>query len=256
MNFNKSKTDISPPAAKTLEVLEYFSFAKGEISLKQIADITEISQATLLRILNTLLDYGYISKSSEKKYIANFKLTKAETIPDSLDDALNETLERLVKKTGQSAEIITVKGDKLFWHNKKAAADMQIKISAETGFKRSIYELDAPSRLYLKSLGKKQAEERLLINNFYDIDYKKCSWNKARSIWSAENIDKVTYDKHGNSNGVRRYAALVSDEIGDFLFILSVAEAAVPRNNTSEHIDKIISAIEAERNILKGVIGQ
>jgi len=250
------KNDISPPAAKTLEVLEYFSFSKGEVTLKQIADATEISQATLLRILNTLIDYEYISKSSDKKYIANFKLSKADAIPAYLDSVLDESLERLVENSGQSAEIITVKGDKLFWHNKKEAANMQIRISAHAGFKRSIYELDAPSRIYLKSLGEEQTADRFSTDGFYDIDYKKCSWSEAAAIWNAENIKKVTYDRHGNGNGVRRYAALVCDKVGDFLFILSVAEAAVPRNNTKEHIDKIISAIESERNILKGAIEQ
>lgn len=249
-----NKNDISPPAAKTLEVLEYFSFSGGEVSLKQISDATEISQATLLRILNTLIDYGYISKSSEKKYLANFKLSKANTIPAYLDSILNESLEHLVKKTGQSAEIITVKGDKLFWHNKQEAANMQIRINAHIGFKRSIYELDAPTRIYLKLLGAKQAAERFSTDAFHDIFYKKCSWKQATAIWSVENTDKVTYDRYGNSNGVRRYAALVTDKAGNFLFILSVAEAAVPCNNTSEHIHKVISAIEAEKNTLKGII--
>ena len=251
-----SKNDISPPAAKTLEVLEYFSFSRGKISLKQIADATEISQATLLRILNTLVDYGYISKSSDKKYVSNFKLSKSDVIPAYLDSTINKSLEGLVKNTGQAVEIITIKNDNLFWHNKKEAANMQIKINAKTGFKRTIYELDAPSRLYLKSLGEEQANKRFHNDSFYDIDYKKCSWKQAVAIWNAEDIDKVTYDEHGNSNGVRRYAALVTDKAGDFLFILSVAEAAVPRNNTNEHINKIISALEAEQNILKGAVKQ
>lgn len=254
MKYNKN--DISPPAAKTLEVLEYFSFSREKISLKQIADATEISQATLLRILNTLVDYGYISKSSDKKYLSNFKLSKSDVIPAYLDSMINKSLERLVENIGQAVEIITIKNDNLFWHNKKEAANMQIKINAKTGFKRSIYELDAPSRLYLKSLGDEQACKRFSNDSFCDIDYKKCSWKQAVAIWDAEDIDKVTYDEHGNSNGVRRYAALVTDKAGDFLFILSVAEAAVPRNNTNEHIKKIISALEAEQKILKGAVKQ
>ncbi len=252
MKYNKN--DISPPAAKTLEVLEYFSFFQGKITLKQVAEATGISQATLLRILNTFIAYGYIAKNSEKKYIANFKLAKSDTIPAYLDSALNDSLERLVKNTGQSAEIITVKGDKLFWYNKKEPENMQIRINARAGFKRSIYELDAPSRLYLKSLREKQAAECFSTDAFYDIDYKGCSWSEAVGIWSVENINQVTYDKHGNSNGVRRYAALVNDETGGFLFILSVAEAAIPRNNTSEHVDKVISAIETEKNIITGIV--
>jgi len=252
MKYNE--IDISLPAAKTLEVLEYFSFAGGELSLRQVADATGISQATLLRILNTLIEYGYISKNAEKKYTASFKLSKSGTIPAYLEPALDRSIGHLVEKTGQSAEVLTVKGDKLFWHNKKEAADMQIRINAKTGFKRTIYELDAPVRLYLKSLGGKLVRKLFKTGAFYNIEYKKCSIGRAESIWEAEDIDKVTYDRHGNSNGVRRYAALVNDKTGNFLFILAVAEAAVPCNNTSEHINKVISAIESEKEILKGVI--
>ncbi len=252
MKYNKN--ELSPPTAKTLEVLEYFSFSRGAVSLKQLADATEISQATLLRILNTLVGYGYISKSSDKKYIANFKLSKSDMIPAYLDAAINKSLERLIEKTGQAVEIITIKNDNLFWYNKREAANMQIKINAKTGFRRSIYELDAPSRLYLKSLGAEQVCKRFSSDAFYDIDYKKCSWKQAVAIWNREDIAKVTYDEHGNSNGIRRYAALVTDRAGDFLFILSLAEAAVPHNNTAEHINKIIAAIEAEQKILKGAV--
>lgn len=248
------KINISHPAAKTLEALEYLSFIGGELSLRQIADATKISQATLLRILNTLIEYGYISKNMDKKYTANFKLSKADTIPAYLEPALDESIGRLVEKTGQSAEIITVKGDQLFWHNKKEAADMQIRLNANIGFRRSIYELDAPSRLYLKSLGTERINKLFKADAFYDIAYKKCTASKAKSIWNAENIDEVIYDRHGNSNGVRRYAGLVNDKNGNFLLLLTVAEAAVPRNNTNEHINKVISAIESEKYILKGVI--
>jgi DNA-binding IclR family transcriptional regulator len=252
MKYNKN--EISPPAAKLIEVIEFLSFSNKEVSLKEISDKTRISQATLLRILNTLIEYGYISKNSEKKYVPYFKLHKSTTIPSSLEPVLAESLDKLVKLTGQSAEILTVKGINLFWHNKKEPENMEIKITAYPGFKRSMYELDAPSRLYLKFTGKKEIENRFDKNEFYNVSYEKCNWNEAVKIWGKENINQIAYDELGNGNGIRRYASLVTDEIGNFIFMLAVAEAAIPSNNTSEHIQKIMNALESETKYLKNFI--
>ena len=249
-----TNNEISPPAVKTLAVLECFAFSGGNLSLKEISEYTGISQATLLRILNTLLECGYISRSSDKKYQSCFTLHKAGSISAKLEPYLETSLKNLVAATGQSAEILTVKGNYLFWHNKQESPDLQIQIKAQSGFKRRIYELDAPSRLYLKSLGTEKAAQNFGKDKFFDTAYKKRTWEEAVKIWEKENIDNITLDLDGNKNGVRRYATLIYDKHKNFLFILSVAEAAIPYNNTDEHINKVISAIKAEKKALTEII--
>ena len=249
-----TNNEISPPAAKTLAVLECFAFASGELSLKEISEHTGISQATLLRILNTLLEYGYITRSSDKKYQSCFTLHKAGSISAKLEPYLKESLKNLVATTEQSAEILTVKENCLFWHNKKESPDLQIQIKAQQGHKRRIYELDAPSRLYLKYLGAEKVAENFGKDKFFDTLYKNCSWKEAVKIWEKEKVDDITLDLDGNGNGVRRYATLICDKHQNFLFILSVAEAATPYNNTEEHINKVISAIKTEKKALTKII--
>ena len=252
----KKSPDISAPAAKTLEVLEFFSNNSEEYNLKEISERTKIAHATLLRILNTLTAYGYLVKNAEKQYSSTFSLKKAGAIPPELENNISQSLEKLVCKTGQSAEIITVKGENLYWHNKKEAEDNQIKIAAYPGFKRSIYELDAPVRLFLKLTGEKQAGKIYRKNKFYDVEYRKCTWQNAVKIFENEKTSEVIYDRHGNSNGIRRYAALITDKNGSFMFILSIAEAATMRNNKTEHVKHIISMLNAERLRLQKIINK
>ncbi len=248
MEFNSN--DTSPPVEKTLAVLELFSRLQDGITLKEAASLTGIAQATLLRILNTLVTSGYLIRLDGKKYISNFNLSRYGDIPGWLDSELSKVLQRLCDSTGQSAEIITVKGDSLFWYDKLEPPEMPIRISAKPGFKRQIYELDAPSRCYLNYIGASHVAEKYDTEKFYNVEYKSQSWSEAVEIFSADSADSIRYDRHGNSNGIRRYAALVTDQNDNFCFILSIAEAAVPVNNTPEHIEKVINALEHERNTL------
>ncbi len=248
MEFNNTET--SPPVEKTLAVLELFSRQHDGVTLKEAATLTGIAQATLLRILNTLVSSGYLIRLDGKKYIPNFNLSRYGDIPGWLDSELSKVLKRLCDSTGQSAEIITVKGDSLFWYDKLEPPEMAIRINAKPGFKRQIYELDAPSRCYLNYIGADRVAKKYDTKAFYDVEYKPQSWNEAVEIFSADTVDSIRHDKHGNSNGVRRYAALVTDKNDKFCFILSIAEAAVPVNNTPEHIEKVINALERERKSL------
>jgi DNA-binding IclR family transcriptional regulator len=243
-------TDISAPAEKTIQVMEFLSSHPGEVALKDIADSCGIAKATLLRILGTLINCGYVRKNRDKTYSPCFRLEKAAAIPASYTPILEATVAELIEKLGESAEIITIDRDNLFWLHKAEAPGLAVKINARNGYRRTIYELDAPSRIYLKYLGRQKAVSQFDISRFYDVEYKSCTWAQACDIFEAENLDEVTYDKKGNLNGVRRYAVVVTDHDDKFEFMLSVAEAAIPRNSTQEHFEKVTEVLKQTKESL------
>ncbi|MFI4912657.1 MAG: helix-turn-helix domain-containing protein [Sedimentisphaeraceae bacterium JB056] len=244
----------SAPAMKLLDVLEYFTLYSGSSSLVEISKQTGIPKATLLRILNTLTARGYVCKDADKRYSPLFNLAKASSLPASLEPILADSLQNLISAGCDSAEIILLRESDIFWHAKVEQQQIQLRINAKPGWRRTIYELDAPSRLFLAYIGREGVEACFDTSKFYDTSYRPCTWQKSVEMFSAENIDGVSYDKTGNSNGVRRFATLLI--ASNVPFIVSVAEAAISKNNTDEHIAKIAEILIKERKRISRCISK
>ncbi len=236
-------TDISHPTVKIVQVMEFLGKQRGGTSLTEIAENSGIAKATLLRILNTLIMTGYVRKNREKNYYTCFRLDKMSSIPLEYDPLIEKTVDELVQATGQSAEIITVGGNFIYWYYKKEPPNLPVRINAKTGFTRSIYELDAPSRVYLNLIGPERAGKKYDTKCFYDVSYQKCDWKTAVEIFTAETGNIVAYDVQGNSNGIRRYATVITKPNGKFEFILAIAEPALPRTSTEAHYKQIIEVL-------------
>ncbi len=238
----------SLPTVKTLDLLEYLSGRSVDENLAQLSKGTGISQATLLRMLNVLEDYGYIRKSKEKRYQALFKIEKDNALHQDDKILIDNIMDKVIKQGASSVEFLQVRGENLFWVKKLEQSDLAIRIAARSGFQRGIYELDAPSRLYLKTIGKEKAAAKFDTGKFYDTAYSKVTWLKALQIFDNEDHNKVIFDKNGNSNGIRRFAVLLGTK-DNYAGLLSIAEAAIPLNNTENHINQMIKLLEEAREI-------
>ncbi len=89
---------------KTLHILSIFSMDNPSMSLVEICDKTQFNQSTTYRILQTLIQYGYIIRTSDKNYCIGTQpvylsavyehehhLTQIRPIVDSIRDECNET---------------------------------------------------------------------------------------------------------------------------------------------------------------------
>ncbi|MBI4976786.1 MAG: helix-turn-helix domain-containing protein [Spirochaetes bacterium] len=225
----------SEPAEKILTVIEYFAArTAGSYGLNDIHLQTHIPKATLMRILGTLIRRGYVSRSG-KSYTGTFSLLMRGTGLSDFFSRAESVMQELLAQTRQSVELLAVRGTELFWQEKYEYPDLPIRIMAKKGFRRSLYELDAPSRTYLNSFTVDDIAARFDTSKFYRTgDNKNVSWNEAKALITA--ADTVTYDNEGNKNGVRRFAVRITPKGSDACFILAIAEPATLQRDEEKKV--------------------
>ncbi|GIX14611.1 MAG: hypothetical protein KatS3mg118_2570 [Paracoccaceae bacterium] len=221
------------PTERTLQVLEYI-MAAGPGPLKQV-DIARdcgLSPATVNRIIKSLSDWGYLFRTSEKYCVRNFRLERNVPMSEAYLAKLDETMRALSAALEVSAEVVVVAGHELLWHSKTDHPDPGVIIRANVGFRRSLYELDVLSRLYLSRLDWEEVEARFYTDGFYETPRRPgqpTSWLSAPDVKAA--LDELrdtafAADPQGNHMGIRRFATVVEDVDGRFLHLLALAESA------------------------------
>ncbi|MEZ0169412.1 helix-turn-helix domain-containing protein [Microvirga sp. TS319] len=245
---------MSEPVRRTLSVLEFFAGSPGEaFTQAQIADACGISGATLHRIIKTLEDGGYIFRDSSKRYRCNLVFRKLIGLPPEYSEALAKVVSSIVKETKQSCEAIVVRGNEFEWYHKEEHAELSVQIRARTGYRRGMNELDSLSRLYLSGLGWAEVERRFDVDAFYrtGIRHELVTSAEARRIVEAADPQGVEYDIEGNRRIVRRFATSVRGPHGEWLHILSIAEAAYPLTDEAGHVQKNIAILNKGRQDLE-----
>ncbi|WP_420398568.1 MarR family transcriptional regulator [Marinovum algicola] len=229
------------PTERTLQVLEYI-MAAGPGPLKQvdIARDCRLSPATLNRIIKSLSDWGYLFRTSEKFCVRNFRLDRNVPMSETYLAKLDETMRALSEKLGVSAEVVVVAGHELLWHSKTDHPDPEVMIRANVGFRRSLYELDVLSKLYLSRLDWDEVEARFYTDGFFETQYtpgQATSWLQVATVRQAlEDMrnDAFAADQVGNHVGIRRFATVIEDPEGTFLHLLALAEPAERANGDED----------------------
>lgn len=231
----------SKPVEKTLAVMEYLAAHASEtFSLEALSSACGIPKTTLLRILRTLALHGYVVKSSAREYRGNLALTRTLPLAEGHLRLLKAVLRELAEASRQSAEILIARGRHLVWYDKLEHPGLALRIAATVGFTRTLYELDAPARLYLKHLGLAAVQARFDTSAFYTAssEYTPLTWPQAQAMIQAVNVDEPAYDMAGNANGIRRFAMLIQPPGGTFPYLLCLAEPALIRFNADDHLQK------------------
>ncbi|MEP5729206.1 MAG: MarR family transcriptional regulator [Sulfitobacter sp.] len=235
------------PTERTLQVLEYI-MAAGPMPLKQvdIARACGVSPSTLNRIVKSLSEWGYLFRTSEKYVVRNFRLERNVPLSDVYLAKLDETMRALSRTLGVSAEVVVVAGHELLWHSKTDYPDPNVTIRASVGFRRSLYELDVLSQLYLSRLDWQDVETQFFTDGFFGTLREPGKVTAPLPVSSVKKIleqmrkDVFAADMQGNHVGIRRFATVIEDPEGKFLHLLALAEPA----------EKTCAPIETYQNAL------
>ncbi|MEP2532308.1 helix-turn-helix domain-containing protein [Shimia sp.] len=245
------------PSDRLLQVMEYL-MAAGPEPVKQV-DISRdlgISAATVNRIVRTLAKRGYLFHTSEKYCIPNFRLIRNVPMSESYLSVLSDLMNDITAEHSVSVEAVVVTGFDLLWHSRTQLPDASVAIRAARGFRRSLYELDAMSRLYLSRLGWDEVSYKYFTGGFFKtgLEMKGLAPSEARRI--IEDVAEANFDMDfdGNHVGVRRFSTIIEDEEGKFLHLLSIAEAAVPVRDKQEHVAKARRVLSEARATLNAQI--
>lgn len=202
----------------------------GPVKQVDIARHCGLSPSTLNRIVKSLSEWGYLFRTSEKYCVRNFRLERNVPMSQTYLAKLDSTMRDLSARLGVSAEVIVVAGHELLWHSKTDHPDPNVIIRASVGFRRSLYELDVLSQLYLSRLTWDDVQARFFTDGFFETQQK----NGQPTRWLPESavrdkLDRVrsevfAVDPTGNHIGIRRCATVVEDPNGRFLHLLALAE--------------------------------
>jgi DNA-binding IclR family transcriptional regulator len=244
---------MSEPVRRTLSVLEYFADHPGQaFTQAQVAEACAISGATLSRIIKVLCDAGYVFRDASRRYRCNVAFRKMIGADADYFDVLSKAISAIVVATSQVGEAIVVRGNEFEWHYKEEPPDIAVQLRARPGFRRGMNELDALSRLYLSQIGWEELTRRFDPETFYraGVRHEHIMATEVRRIIEATDPRGVAYDLEGNRNGVRRFATIVRDDRGEFLHMLSIAEAAFPVADEIEHAQRNTAVLEHWRDEL------
>jgi DNA-binding IclR family transcriptional regulator len=233
--------------------------AAGPGPLKQV-DIARdcgLSPATLNRIIKSLSDWGYLFRTSEKFCVRNFRLARYVRMSETYLAKLDETMRGLSQRLGVSAEVVVVAGHELLWHSKTDHPDPNVFIRANVGFRRSLYELDVLSQLYLSRLDWDEVDAKFYTDGFFETlrePNQATPWMPAADVKNA--LDKMrtevfAADLEGNHVGIRRFATVIEDPNGQFLHLLALAE---PNTETNNGIEKYRDALCSAREELSELV--
>ena len=246
------------PTERTLQVLEYI-MAAGPQPLKQvdIARDCRLSPSTLNRIIKSLSDWGYLFRTSEKYVVRNFRLERNVPMSDVYLAKLDNTMRTLSTQLNVSAEVVVVAGHELLWHSKTDYPDPNVEIRARVGFRRSLYELDVLSQLYLSRMDWADVVSLFFTDGFFETLRKpgqigvSLPSHEVRKILSESSKKIFAADLQGNHVGIRRFATVIQDAEGEFLHLLTLAE---PANQPSAPIQTYQDALLKARTELSELV--
>lgn len=257
----KSEAQVMSPTARTLQVLEYIMAAgPGPIKQVDIARDCGLSPSTLNRIVKTLSDWGYLFRTSEKYCVRNFRLERNVPMSETYLAKLDDTMRALSEQFGISAEVVVVTGHELLWHSKTDHPDPDVLIRANVGFRRSLYELDALSQLYLSRLEWDDFQTRFYTDGFFatarDVDQQTRRLTAEAVKQQLESVKGQTFaaDMAGNHMGIRRFATVVEDPEGKFLHLLTLAEPVSDLECEEQHLKHYRDALLDARDGLAELV--
>lgn len=107
------------PLVRTLEILQMLGVARDGISVSEIGRGTKLAKSAAFRLLNTLVEAGYVRKDPMSEHYSltlrlpalGFRFLGIQ----GLTDVVQPILDRLAQETGELVQFGLVEGDRLIW---------------------------------------------------------------------------------------------------------------------------------------------
>lgn len=233
---------MSENLKRTLVLLEHLSAAKGTgITVSQLVEETGLASSTVYRLIQELEVLGYLRKAEDRLLFPKFHFEQGKSFHGIDIDCLAEVCASVCAQLVVASEFIALQRETLFWHIAEEHPQQSIRLRAQVGFVRGTYELDCITRMALAHLPPEVVAANWDASGFYDVGVsgEKVPWAEVQAQILAVDKDGMQFDLMGNAKGVRRYCVAVHGENGEFVGLLTAAEAATPLRDVDEHVAQV-----------------
>lgn len=128
---------------KAAKILDYLAESTGDVPLKDIASEAELTTSTALKILDTLILLGYVTKDEKNKtYFLGPALVKYGQVYSSnsmLKNIASPSLEELQAKVDETIHLGMIQNDQLIYIDKLEPKKQAIYMSSKVGNTRPLY---------------------------------------------------------------------------------------------------------------------
>lgn len=226
--------DPVPGLSRGLKVLKILNNG-SEMSLNELLKSTNIPKSSMLRIIQTLQDHGYIARStSGKAYYSEIRLISHTKENSFWEKKLAETLNSLADSTANTVEWYIPCQEGFMLINRSEPASTEIRIKAKTGFVRKLHdgcEMEAVTRV-----GAALRDENMFIPHSswtYKPDGKRYQLSEKEATFIVKQARTKYYasEEFYNLNGIKRTACAILKN-NKLRGILALAECYVPAQAT------------------------
>lgn len=247
----------APAVHQAVEVMELL-IGSGSMSLARIAGQTGFSKSTLLRVLETLEDHGWVSRDSEEKTFESQVVVRSKSdIANYPEQRIQEIIDDLCAKTNHTVEWYQIKDKYVEITQRREPVDRAVRIKAKLGFQRSFStELDAVIRIAaaVGVVDCRKFEPEAGYKFYKNGEYVHIPLEESLELVSKVDDSLLTYDPEWNNFGIRRHAVGVKDGTGKLAGILAIATSFTPKADAE--IDRINDQLRDSGRRLENVLGQ
>jgi DNA-binding IclR family transcriptional regulator len=227
---------------RVLQIVEALAASSEEgATPAEICTRCRLARSTVYRLLSELEAAGYVYKSNGKQYFPNFVFERQFDPERASPVAIREACVSVSETLETASEMILRQGQNLLWHHREEHPLQPIRLRAHAGYIRSTYELDSISRLVLAHIPLAEIEARWDLAGFFEtgVAGEKVSWQAARARINGVDRNGMEFDLQGNAKGIRRFCVALTASSGQFICLLTVAEAAIPVRDVDAHVEHV-----------------
>lgn len=201
---------------------------ENPLTLEQLSQLVDSPKSSLLRILSTLQQHGWVKRNSQKQYVPMLHLTPLEQTQD-WETYLVERLSDLGRMLNLTVEWYQRKEEKAVITWRYEPENSPVHIRARVGFIRnSTGELDAVAQVLLKSTELKPGKDSWTYLQGEKAPLSTAEVRKKLNAISGRIVGDTEY----NPNGVRRLAVSILNLDGTLRGIISIAESYTPKTDS------------------------
>lgn len=146
---------------KAAKILDYLADSTGNVTLKEIASASELTTSTTLKILDTLILIGYVSKDEKNKtYFLGSALVKYGQVYSKnsmLKNIAEASLENLQAEVDETIHLGMVQNNQLIYIDKLEPKKQSIYMSSKVGSTRPLYSTGM-GKIFLANFDEDQLE--------------------------------------------------------------------------------------------------